>query len=168
MFDIDGFTDFIYNERVGLFHPKSDVFKQLAKANHMTWGHFGRGNEAEASKYLKQMFGDKYEVTDGGQPGTKGDAFSGVDLVVTKKGTDKQTTYQAKPLDSWYMTSKGKWVVKSSELKKYGPNVNWFIFGPNKSTNGDNKKGEFLIFKNKGQRPIDSETMVFDYPPFGK
>jgi hypothetical protein len=167
-FNIDEFVDFITFEKDYLFNPNSEVLKKLVRANHKTWG-FGRSNEDAASKYLKDLFGDKYTVTDGGQPGTTADVLSGVDLVVTQNETGKQATYQAKPLDAWQRSPKGGIIIKSSELKKYDPKtVDWYIFGPNKSGYGDNKKGEFLIFKNKGQRPMNSETMYFKYEPFGK
>jgi hypothetical protein len=166
-FNIDEFVDFIRFEKDYLFNPNSEILKKLAKANHMTWG-FGRSNEDAASKYLKTIFKDGYTITDGGQPGTRADVLSGVDLVVTKDGTNKQATYQAKPLDSWQLSPKGGYIIKSSELKKYDPTtVDWYIFGPNKSSFGDNQKGEFLIFKNKGQRPMNSTTIHFKYEPFG-
>lgn len=167
-FNIDEFIDFIRFEKDYLFNPNSEILRKLVQANHKTWG-FGRSNEDAASKYLKDLFGVDYEVTDGGQPGTTSDVLSGVDLVVTQISTGEQATYQAKPLDSWQTSPKGGIIVKSSELKKYDPKVvDWFIFGPNKSGFGENNRNEFLIFKNKGQRPMNSTTMYFKDKPFGK
>lgn len=165
VFDLDEFVDYIWLERDRLFNPNNNTFKRLAKANHMTWG-FGRKNEDEASQFLKKLFGDKYETTSGGKAGTRGDVFTGVDLVVTRKQTGEKTTYQAKPLDKWYKTKKGLWVIKSSELKKYDKNVvKWFIFGPNKSNVSDNEPGEFLIFKNDGEVPESTDTIIFRKDP---
>lgn len=169
-FNIDDFIDFIWLERNSLFNPNTNVFKSLAKVNHKTWGSYGRSNEDAASKYLKTIFNpDLYYVSEGGKPGCRGDASSGVDIMVTKLDSGKKIGYQAKPLDSWQVSPKGGYIIKSSELKKYDPTtVDWYIFGPNKSSFGDNEKGEFLIFKNKGQRPMNSTTIYFKYEPFGK
>jgi hypothetical protein len=167
-FNIDEFVNFIWFEKNNLFSPLSGVLKELVKANHMTWG-FGRSNEDAASKYLKSIFKDGYTVSDGGQPGTIADVLSGVDLIVTQEKTGKQITYQAKPLDQWMNSPKGGILIKSSELKKYDPkSVSWYIFGPNKSNVGENVKGQFLIFKNNGERPMNSTTMYFKDKPFGK
>jgi len=169
-FNIDEFVEYIWLERESLFNPKTDIFKSLAKVNHITWGVYGVSNEEAASKHLKSVFkeGD-YLVSDGGKPGCRGDASSGIDILVTQLKSGKKIGYQAKPLDSWSETTKGGRIIKSSELKKYDPKkVGWYIFGPNKSNHGDNVKGEFLIYKNNGERPRDSTTMSFKGKPFGK
>jgi len=165
VWSLDDFVKHIFDNREKFFHPNSSVFKELTKANHKTWGTYGVKNEKAAKKYIESYYGDGYTVYGDAEPGLRADIRGGVDVkVINKNG--KEDNYQAKPLDSWSVDSDGKWVIKSSELNYYDPNkVEWFIFGPNKNSGGENKRGEFLIFKNEGQHPIDTVTMVFDNKP---
>jgi len=156
-FNIDEFVDFIYYNKKDLFHPNSDTLKKLTAANHSTWG-YGIKNETGASNYLKDWYGDGYEVIWKANPGLRRDAVSGVDIEVKNKESGKMHTYQAKPLYGFYKR-KNQHVVKSTGLKYYNPsNVDYFVFGPS-------NKGEVLIFKNEGQSPFSTKEVGFESNP---
>lgn len=159
-FNIYDFTDWIRNNKHDIFGFNSELFQRLVKTNQGTWAN-GQKNEKAVKPYLKNFYGDEWDLVETGEPGIRKDALSGIDMSMVNSTTNEEHTFQAKPLSS-VEEKDGKWVVRSGWLQWYDPRqVTHFIFG--------NVRGEAYIFKNQGQHPQrDSEgreIMIFNYPP---
>ena len=170
-FDINHFNNWLKDNRREIFGINSPIFKELVKANQGTWGR-GRNNEIYASKELNRLYPQwEQEGEVGNEPGLSADALTGEDVVIKNKSTGERMAIQIKSLynsNDVVKRKDGKYWVKSGWLKRYGPNVTHFLFGPTKA--GD--KGKIFIFKNEGNRPINQEVggktnyyMAFNSPP---